>query len=144
MKKITSVDIRHECTISSMIDHERSEWSIMLEIVHEWRISTRVNFWMVSIRQMAHSKLGLNVLTFFIRRPLDFPFVKVMIFHVFRPVLLTFQNHNRLKVFEGFVKFLNYFWRLTIFFYQIGINFEALLIIIFTKFVDGGDMPKLS
>ena len=25
-----------------------------------------------------------------------------------------------------------------------GINFAALLIIIFTKFVDGGDMPKLS
>ena len=44
MKKFTRVDIRHECTITSMIAHEQSEWSIMLKIVHEWRISTRVNF----------------------------------------------------------------------------------------------------
>ena len=42
-----------------------------------------------------------------------------------------------LLIFKLFLKAYN-------FFYQIGINFEALLIIIFTKFVDGGDMPKLS
>ena len=29
MKKFTSVDIRHECTISSMIDHERSVSSLV-------------------------------------------------------------------------------------------------------------------
>ena len=42
-----------------------------------------------------------------------------------------------LLIFKLFLKAYN-------FFYRIGINFEALLIIIFTKFVDGGDMPKLS
>ena len=55
MKKFMSVDIRHECTISSMIDHERSELSIMLGIV-----------------QITNSKDRLNVLTFFIHRPIDF------------------------------------------------------------------------
>ena len=41
-----------------------------------------------------------------------------------------------LLIFELFLKAYN-------FFYQIGINFEALLIIIFTKFDDGGDKPRV-
>ena len=56
MKKITTVDNRYKCAISIMINNKRIEWFIVLEIVHEWRILTRINFWMESIRKMNHSK----------------------------------------------------------------------------------------
>ena len=37
-KKLTIFDLRHECTISSMINHEGSDWFIKLKILNECQL----------------------------------------------------------------------------------------------------------